>query len=107
MSELQFRDCLERAKRGPHDDCDVALLWADKRIAELEAENQRLERKVDQFRMALLNVEASRDALREALHNIYGKACQAMDSDDDLYLYGFARDARDIALNAHKAALEK
>lgn len=36
MSELQFRDCLEWAKRGPHDDCDVALLWADKRIAELE-----------------------------------------------------------------------
>ena len=38
--------------------------------------------------------------LREALHEIYGKACQAMSEDDDLYLYRFAKDARDIALEA-------
>ena len=46
-------------------------------------------------------------ALGEALHEIYSKACQVMGDDDDMLLYGFARDARDIALNAYKAALLK
>ena len=38
--------------------------------------------------------------LEEALHEIYTKACQAMNSDDDLYLYSFASDVIDIALAA-------
>lgn len=41
--------------------------------------------------------------VQEALHEIYSKACQAMNNDDDLYLYGFAQDARDISLKAVKA----
>ena len=40
--------------------------------------------------------------LEDALHEIYGRACVAMGEDDDLVLYGFAQEARDIALKAAK-----
>ena len=43
-------------------------------------------------------LEAKLEQRETALHEIYSKACQAIGSDDDLYLYSFARDARDIAL---------
>ena len=50
-----------------------------------------------------LQLKSERNALFEALHEIYGQACIAMGEDDDLLLYQFAQEARDIAL---KAALE-
>ena len=40
--------------------------------------------------------------LTDALHEIYGRACVAMGEDDDLVLYQFAQEARDIALRAAK-----
>ena len=36
MSEQQFKDAVEWARRARHDDTDIALIWADDRIAELE-----------------------------------------------------------------------
>jgi hypothetical protein len=59
---------------------------AEARLKELEAEKKRLIRN-DNIKY-------------EALHEIYTKACQAMGEDDDLYLYQFAVDVRDISLKA-------
>jgi len=50
---------------------------AGKRIAELEAENQRL---------------------LETLHQIYGEACQLLNSEDDVDVWAFVKLARDKAL---------
>lgn len=50
----------------------------------------------------IAELEAERDRYLDALHEIYGMACQAMNSDDDMLLYGFAQEARDIALDAAK-----
>lgn len=38
MSEEQFRDVLESALRGVHDDTDVAIIWADETITRLQGE---------------------------------------------------------------------
>ena len=72
-------------------------------VSELEAELYEI---LEDWRIqteALNSTMAENQRLREALHEIYSKACQAMSEDDYVYLYSFARDARDIALNAHKA----
>ena len=41
MSEEQFRDVLESALRGVHDDTDVAIIWADETITRLQGELAR------------------------------------------------------------------
>ena len=51
---------------------------------------------------AILELRQQNAALVEALHEIYSRACVAMGEDDDLVLYQFAQEARDIALRAAK-----
>jgi hypothetical protein len=46
-----------------------------------------------------LSQEKEIERLTEALHEIYSKACVAINNDED-YLYYFARDEREIALKA-------
>ena len=98
------------------DDGGDYLRWNDlepfvpdheKRIAELEAELALEISTRDCAQKDVMWYEAELEKLREALHEIYGKACQAMSEDDDLYLYSFAKDARDIALEAAKLEKQK
>jgi len=71
----------------------------DKRIQQLETEcNNRLGDR--------LRLEERIQQLVDALHEIYGRACVAMGEDDDLVLYQFAQEARDIALRAAKEKID-
>ena len=54
-----------------------AYIWADDKMTELDAENHRL---------------------RETLHQIYGEACQLLNSEDDVDVWAFVKLARDKAL---------
>ena len=65
MSDQQFKDALESAKRGPHDDTDVALIWAAERILELEAELAATEKAWDVQRGKLEQHVKDIEALRD------------------------------------------
>ena len=87
-----------------HPCCGDVCIAAAVYVAELEQQLAELNSPVQLSEWQ--KMERQLAELREALHEIYGKACQAMSEDDDLYLYGFAKDARDIALEAATALLE-
>lgn len=46
----------------------------------------------------VMNLEQRIAELEDKLHEIYSRACMAMGEDDDLLLWKFAQEARDIAL---------
>jgi chromosome segregation ATPase len=86
------------------------------RIAELEAEVERLREDMENnelvhnttintLRRQRSELEAEVERLREALHEIYTKACQALNAQGPrhrAHLLRFASEARDIALEGKK-----
>jgi FtsZ-binding cell division protein ZapB len=64
----------------------------------LKEENKRLRKSADALEANNNAVHAENKRLREALHQIYGEACQLLNSEDDVDAWAFVKSARDKAL---------
>ena len=74
-------------------------LWLRER-KRLEAATLKISALESAIRSMRISDSMDETPLEYALHEIYTKACQAMNDEDDMLLWAFAQDARDIALNA-------